>query len=1181
MAGTSKSWPYIRAIAKALKVPGTEIGPSLFTDLKDQLDAAEHQQRVDEALEELKRKTDTILAILREEEVEDPGALGRVAEVFYLEQVALEYLYADFKGIAQSRPPVPLKLDDIFVNLKAVPEQIVAERHVREQELIDRLEEAEHAERQAVEAELAEMEADRLQEPRTEERAEPVCRIISDRGRVVILGGPGTGKTTLVKRLARSCALGPRELEARFPELAWRFPVVIPIALFAEEARGGDLQGHVECKMEQRGGKTLADRFREYWSDGQCLLLLDGLDEVVQEGLRTVCARSVELVVQQAGRNAVVTTSRIVGYNICRLDVPVAHFVLQNFDRQDVETFVLCWERAFELSVHPEAPDLKKAEDEARDVIRELRSRSQVESLATNPLMLTILAIIKHQKVKLPERRVELYEAAVNTLIESWNEARSLAPTVPIGEDLGPEATKSVWAAVAFWMHEHKGHGTCRRRDLYETLCRRLAEDGCDGLQAAQTAESYLAAATRTSGLLEERGHNIFAFVHQTLQEYLAAYHLCRDPMTAIDEISRLAPDPRWHEVILLSAGCFGSVIGQVSMSTRLVGKLMDDDAPLERVLCRSLRLAAACVADNVRLKPHTAEKVLCRLFHRVLTVPYGSVQSALLERLEVLKTRPARADIPLLVEAAKHRESRVRMEAARCLARVADTSPPAKECLEQLFEKGRNADVRACAAVGLWRGGTRGETLAIWAMARPARSAATMSVIPETGLASEAVKLLKSEDSGVRRCAADALGRWGYQESAAPALMKLLEDEDSGVRRCAAEALGRWGYQESAAPALMKLLEDEDSGVRCCAAEALGRWEHQESVPALVKLLADEDSRVRYGAAAALGRLGRQESAVPALAKLLKPEGSSAWAFAAFVLVRWGYQELVVPALIKLLGDGDSRMRHLAAEALGECGPQESAVPALVKLLADEDSGVRCRAANLLGNWGHQESAAPVLVKLLEDEDLAVRGLAKALRKWEPQESVVPALVKLLESEDPDVRCSVASVLGRWGPQESALPALMERLVDKEYSVRSSTVEALGDWGPQGAVVPVLVKLLGISALAIRDSAASVLAKWGAGAAGPTVLSRLIPGREAGVLAFLSRDPDQRVTSPSPTVAEALIEAISHREGDSAETSSKRRIVFKWLWAATEGKASCGSVSLERFLDGLQGPDGGWLLGH
>ncbi|MBM4033492.1 MAG: hypothetical protein FJ291_17150 [Planctomycetes bacterium] len=46
MSKTSRWWPYIRAIGKALRIPGTDIGPGILVDMQDKLDPAEHRASV-------------------------------------------------------------------------------------------------------------------------------------------------------------------------------------------------------------------------------------------------------------------------------------------------------------------------------------------------------------------------------------------------------------------------------------------------------------------------------------------------------------------------------------------------------------------------------------------------------------------------------------------------------------------------------------------------------------------------------------------------------------------------------------------------------------------------------------------------------------------------------------------------------------------------------------------------------------------------------------------------------------------------------------------------------------------------------------------------------------------------------------------------------------------------------
>lgn len=63
-----------------------------------------------------------------------------------------------------------------------------------------------------------------------------------------------------------------------------------------------------------------------------------------------------------------------------------------------------------------------------------MRSNPSLEQLAANPLLLTMLALLRRQVGKLPERRIELYERYVRTLLDNWEE-RSM---IDMGTELMP-----------------------------------------------------------------------------------------------------------------------------------------------------------------------------------------------------------------------------------------------------------------------------------------------------------------------------------------------------------------------------------------------------------------------------------------------------------------------------------------------------------------------------------------------------------------------------------------------------------------------------------------------------------------------------------------------------------------------------------------------------------------------
>ncbi|MEG4013670.1 MULTISPECIES: HEAT repeat domain-containing protein, partial [unclassified Microcoleus] len=128
-------------------------------------------------------------------------------------------------------------------------------------------------------------------------------------------------------------------------------------------------------------------------------------------------------------------------------------------------------------------------------------------------------------------------------------------------------------------------------------------------------------------------------------------------------------------------------------------------------------------------------------------------------------------------------------------------------------------------------------------------------------------LKLVEASDSSVRSSAAGALGKIGDVQ-AIPGLLKLVEDSNSYVRSSAAGALGKIGDVQ-AIPGLLKLVEHSDSSVRSSAADALGQIGDIQAIPGLLKLLQDSYFNVRSSAADALGQIGDIQ-AIPGLLKLL-----------------------------------------------------------------------------------------------------------------------------------------------------------------------------------------------------------------------------------------------------------------------------------------------------------------------
>jgi formylglycine-generating enzyme required for sulfatase activity len=310
---------------------------------------------------------------------------------------------------------------------------------------------------------------------------------------------------------------------------------------------------------------------------GIALLLLDGLDEVQDLGRRESVVKSVEEFYSfhhKAG-NKFVLTSRIVGYREVRPVAPgLAECTLVDFDDDEIADFVARWTQALEAQAQGDSLLARTdAERERHDLLDAVQRNAGVRQLAANPLLLTILALMKRQGITLPERRVELYEQYVKTLLSGWNRARGLGR--PPSRDLDPVQTVKVLAPLALWMHEvNPGVGLVKREDLRRQLEALYAGRGEAAPEAC--ARQFLADVRDHAGLLLERGPGEYGFIHLTFEEYLAAVAIALQAQgrvgMLVEALGAHVGEPAWHEVGLLTVG----YVGLIQQLDRVAGKVVE-----------------------------------------------------------------------------------------------------------------------------------------------------------------------------------------------------------------------------------------------------------------------------------------------------------------------------------------------------------------------------------------------------------------------------------------------------------------------------------------------------------------------------------------------------------------------------------------------------------------------------
>ncbi|WP_242882426.1 NACHT domain-containing protein [Actinomadura litoris] len=402
----------------------------------------------------------------------------------------------------------------------------------------------------------------------------PLAAFLTSGCVLAVLGAAGSGKTTLARHTALEMA------ERRWPSgPRRRLPVLLYLRDHAEALQAVQPEGlpQVAVTAQWLNGVISADWLERRLERGQCVILLDGLDEVADARHRTRVVRWVEAQISRYPGNSFVITSRPQGYapnRLTRADV----LQVQRFTNRQIHTFLHAWYRAIERRARQDDPQEidRLAAQAADDLFQRISSRPALYDLAANPLLLTMIANVHRYRGSLPGSRAALYEEVCQVLLHRRQEAKNLT------DGLDGDKKERIVQELALYMMVH------HLRDIPMLDAQRAIRPILQRTAPDLTPEAFLAQARR-SGLLMERQYGRYGFAHLTLQEYLAAalisgHAFLRRLLT--DHVS----DPWWRETTLLWAARAdaGPVV----------------EACLRVSTVTALNLAYACVAEARELDP-------------------------------------------------------------------------------------------------------------------------------------------------------------------------------------------------------------------------------------------------------------------------------------------------------------------------------------------------------------------------------------------------------------------------------------------------------------------------------------------------------------------------------------------------------------------------------------------------
>lgn len=375
---------------------------------------------------------------------------------------------------------------------------------------------------------------------------------ILDRGPVsAIVGEPGTGKSALLQYIAWAAAGGRPSFPRRM------VPFLVPVHDLANRNWNTDTGpfpvSYVVQDAEAAGLDLTEELVHELFAKGECLFLIDGLDEADLATAKQLFKRLKYLAINirmQAPDNRLIMSTRPAQRGALA-DLQPESYDLNGFSWSDVEHFALKWDRG---TPAPAARRRSSLLDSVRD--------SRVRRLMSRPLYLTIIALL-HDRERgrlVIEQRDDIFRNLTEQMLlrDSVKGVTHLAATAKA------RTTQYRIENMALWIQQQPDRNTDAAMGADE-MRRRLeaylvsAEELRSG-QAADEAAAFLEWSVSRSGVIAlER--KAYVFQHEAIQQYLASraiYGSCEDSDDLAGSLTRVvvsrAHHPRWTEVVFFLA---------------------------------------------------------------------------------------------------------------------------------------------------------------------------------------------------------------------------------------------------------------------------------------------------------------------------------------------------------------------------------------------------------------------------------------------------------------------------------------------------------------------------------------------------------------------------------------------------------------------------------------------------
>lgn len=351
-----------------------------------------------------------------------------------------------------------------------------------------------------------------------------VSQIFAQYPRLMVWGPAGSGKTTALRALILN-AISQLDKDEGVLE---HIPVLVELRQFLRLDDGVSFMNAIVSELmhgesnstlsEDATRKLVRKRAFSLLKEGKLLLLLDGLDEVPKTILSHVQKDMSNFISSYPGNHFVVT---------CRYGA--TEFVPSNFKEVEITTFdkeqIQCFVKAWFQNVSESGLSER--------FLLHLSENSQVQELAENPLMLTMLCSMYEYGRGFPKGEGALFDEATELYLRNWDSYRRIEHRDDIYEGkLSRNRRRNLFSKLAFeGLAKNDEPQFFWKRSALEIFIKQFIQNLPDVEEDSidTDARAIINALESQDSLLTRSSVDAYTFSYRSFQEYLAAMRIVED----------------------------------------------------------------------------------------------------------------------------------------------------------------------------------------------------------------------------------------------------------------------------------------------------------------------------------------------------------------------------------------------------------------------------------------------------------------------------------------------------------------------------------------------------------------------------------------------------------------------------------------------------------------------------